>query len=99
MFNDPGCKLKKFAKVTFWINVALSPLAYIGTLVNAKSTDDVAALAFAMLLLIAVWLLVAYGLSLLLYGIGELIESNDGIESNTYTSAKPFQHIRSHPKN
>ena len=97
MFEEPGRKLKTFAKVTFWLNVVLSVFTFFGALIAAENEQtSSSALVFSLFLFIALWWFASWGISLFLYGVGELIESNNVIEMNSNACAKPFRQVRSH---
>ena len=78
MFDDIGSKIKTFVKVAFWVNVALTLLAFvIGEiwLIGAGGSDNTI-LAIVMIFYVPANLFFAWVGSCFLYGFGELVENS-----------------------
>ena len=82
MFDNIGRKIKGLSNMLFWVGAIASTiigLVIMGSLANRSRGSEQGAIIFVGILLIAVGIFVSWLSSILLYGYGELIDSNQKI--------------------
>jgi hypothetical protein len=78
MFDFIGDKIKKMAKLLFWIGEILLALGGIASIIGAGAEGD-AETAVALFIFVLVSALLLWGLCWLIYGFGQLIENSDAL--------------------
>ncbi|MCR5352679.1 MAG: hypothetical protein K6D98_00045, partial [Clostridiales bacterium] len=90
MFNNIGGKIKALAKVLCWIGIAIfvifAFIMFINSFNNLRSTGEFYFIIGLIFLIVGP--ILAWVSSFLLYGFGELIETNCEIERNTRNIGK-----------
>ncbi len=84
MFNNIGSKIKSFAKFIFWIGVIFSVaiaiiFVYFGLKESSYSTSQGIGYIIGGILIIPFGIVISWLETFLLYGFGELIDSNKKI--------------------
>ncbi len=84
MFNNIGGKIKALAKIICYVGIALSIISGIGVMVYAgDALENIPLAILGGIIVIGLGVLFSWIGSFVLYGYGELVESNTKIEENT----------------
>lgn len=78
MFNNIGSKIKTLAKVLFWISVIGSMIGAFGVIAFAamSGSDEILIAIIIGIVIVVVGIIFAWLSNFMLYGYGELIDTN-----------------------
>lgn len=96
MFDDIGKKIKGLSNVLFWVGTVASTIlgiAVMGFLSSRLRGSEQGIAIFVGILLIAVAIFISWISSILLYGYGELIDSNQRILHEMGTLGKKVEKL------